>query len=395
MQRRSQCLQRLGGLGAVLLLSACAGLAPAPPVAPVALLADARFAPAPAGANPVAGDELFALSPAMRKFIGDEIEPRLRRKGPQRALLEALYTQGTLGIVYDAAQTRSAAQTFEARAGNCLSLVLMTAAFAKALDLDVVYQSAIVDDTWRRSGDLLLVSGHVNLTIGRRQVSRLGGLEIDNLTVDFLPPAELRGLRTRVIEEHTVRAMFMNNRAAEALVQGAGDDQAYWWARAAVQADPGFMAAYNTLGVIYLRRGLLAEADAMFGWLLARAPDDRRALANRIQVLDRLGRSDDAQALRLHLARVEPVPPFQDFERGREALQRGELQRARAFFARELERGGEGAEIHHLLAITYARLGDPVQAARQLALAVAQSRDGTEQARYGAKLARLRGSATP
>ena len=50
--------------------------------------------------------------------------------------------------------TRNAAEAFDARSGNCLSLVIMTAAFAKELGLPVRYQNVFVDEAWSRSGDL-------------------------------------------------------------------------------------------------------------------------------------------------------------------------------------------------------------------------------------------------
>jgi len=43
----------------------------------------------------------------------------------------------------------------------------MTAAFAKELGLQVRYQSAYITEAWRRKGDLLLLNGHVNVTLGQ------------------------------------------------------------------------------------------------------------------------------------------------------------------------------------------------------------------------------------
>ncbi len=95
--------------------------------------------------------------------------------------------------------TRNAAQAFAARSGNCLSLVIMTAAFAKEMGLPVAYQNVYVDETWSRIGDIYFSIGHVNLTLGRRHdPTSVRDDEADLLTIDFLPPSELRGLRTRV-----------------------------------------------------------------------------------------------------------------------------------------------------------------------------------------------------
>jgi transglutaminase-like putative cysteine protease len=56
--------------------------------------------------------------------------------------VQALYQPDQIRLEYDAAVTRNAAQAFEARTGNCLSLVIMTAALARELGLTVRYQSA-------------------------------------------------------------------------------------------------------------------------------------------------------------------------------------------------------------------------------------------------------------
>jgi tetratricopeptide (TPR) repeat protein len=185
----------------------------------------------------------------------------------------------------DTAATRNAAQAFDTRSGNCLSLVIMTAAFAKELGLQVQYQSAFVDETWSRSNNLYFASGHVNLTLGKRLFDAGGRFDTGRLiTIDFLSADEARRQRTRAITEATIIAMYMNNRSAEALVQGRLDD-AYAWARAAIAQSPTFLSAYNTLGVIYLRHGNLPEAERVLAEVLAREPDNTPALSNLAQTI--------------------------------------------------------------------------------------------------------------
>src|SRR5918993_844888 len=104
------------------------------------LFADARHAPP---AERIDARDIFALSPEMRAYLATQIEPRSFKVGRQSALLDALFTGGELKLDYDTALTRNASQAFAARTGNCLSLVIMTAAFAKALDLHVNYQKVL------------------------------------------------------------------------------------------------------------------------------------------------------------------------------------------------------------------------------------------------------------
>jgi tetratricopeptide (TPR) repeat protein len=224
--------------------------------------------------------------------------------------LDALYRQGQLRLQYDAGPTRNAAQAFQTRAGNCLSLVIMTAAFARHLGVPVHYQSVQVDDTYTQSGDLMLVSHHVNLVLGRRAPHRLfAGGQNDDMTVDFLPGEQLRGQRTQALDERTVLAMYFNNRAAEALAAGRPDEP-YAWAREAVRKDPAFLPAYNTLAVIYLRDGHLAPADAALQHVLTQAPSNASALTNLALLLERRGQAAQAQAVRQRLHRLEPEAPL-------------------------------------------------------------------------------------
>ena len=233
----------------VLLLSLLvAGCASAPPVPRDArFFRDAAFRPP---TEAIRGADVFALSPAMRAYLDAKVAGPAQKRGRQNALVDALYTHGDLKLEYDSEMTRDAAQAFAARAGNCLSLVIMTAAFAKALDLPVTYQKVFVDDEWARSGDLYVAIGHVNLTLGRRRTDE-GGFgyrvgrkpqESEGLTIDFLPPDDLRRMRTREIGEDAIVAMFMNNRAVEALAQDRVDD-AYWWAKASIGQSSEFLVA--------------------------------------------------------------------------------------------------------------------------------------------------------
>jgi Tfp pilus assembly protein PilF len=365
-------------------LAACAETPVPPPSA--ALFQDALFA---APSERVDADDVFALSDEMRQYIDNQLADSLRSKGFERGLVEALYKRSQLKLEYDSKVTRNAAQAFAARSGNCLSLVIMTAAFAKALGLPVTYQSAYADETWSRSGDLYFKSGHVNIQLGRRLIDRGNERESSRLMIDFLPAGELQGLRTTPISEATVIAMYMNNRAAEALARGEVD-AAYWWAREAMRQGPAFLSAYNTLGVVYLRHGDWAQADRVFARVLEREPGNTQALSNRAQALARLGRPEEAQALQRRLAQIEPHPPYHFYDLGRAAMDRGEYRTARELFAREVDRASYNAEFQYWLGLADFRLGDLESARKHLALAMESSATRDERDLYAAKLAWLR-----
>jgi tetratricopeptide (TPR) repeat protein len=392
--RQEHAMRRFAVALLALCLAACASAPLRAPGEPAARLFNDRLFAAPD--EPIRADAVFALSEEMRRYLREEIAEAARTKGARRALVDALFRTGGLRLEYDAEITRNAAEAFAARSGNCLSLVIMTAAFARALDLPVEFGKADVDESWARAGELYLLIGHVNVTIGHRpgldgNLPRLVAARARDpgaTTIDFLPPSDAQALRTQPIPEGVVLGMYLNNRAVEALTAGRVDD-AYWWAREAIVQAPGLLLAYNTLGAVYARHGDAADAERVFRHVLDAEPGNASALANLVPVLVALGRHDDARRVAAERDRVDRNPPFVHFRRGLAALQSGDARAARDEFAREVARDPGYHEFHFWLGIAHLRSGEPDLARRHLALALEYSTTRQDRDLYAAKLARI------
>jgi Tfp pilus assembly protein PilF len=371
----------------VAVLGAACTTRPVVPDTQAALFNDAAFQPA---GVPIAAADVFRMTPAMRDYFDREVAPTQLKRGVQRGLIDALYAREQLKLRYDNEYTRTAAEAFEARAGNCLSLVVMTAAFAKHAGMPVRYQSVSVDPSYGRRGNLFFSIGHVNVSLGRYlSVSSADARSSDWLTIDFLPQADTGRQRFATVEEPTLVAMFMNNKAAEALGAGRLDD-AYWWARAAIEQDRQLLIAYNTLGVVYRRHGDLDDAERVLRFALTLEPDNTNVLGNLAHLLADRGRTDEAQQLQLRLARLQPDPPFKYFDLGMEAMRRAEWASARDHFQREIDRDPDYHEFHFWIAQAYLRLGDAGRARKHLAAAIENSGTLDQQAGYSAKLQKLK-----
>jgi Flp pilus assembly protein TadD len=366
-----------------LLLAACAPL-PTLTRAPDGILHDELFA---APARPVDAGQVFALSEAMKKYAREELASQ-QYKGARQVLIDAV-SHGQLKLEYDSVMTRNAAEAFEAKAGNCLSLVIMTAAFAKAMNIEVQYNSALFGDQWSRDSNVYFLNGHVNVTLGKRpQDPKVLYDQAELMTVDFLPGSDIRGFRSVPVGEDTIVAMFMNNRAAEALVRGKLDD-AYWLAREGIRQSPEYWAAYNTLGVVYLRHGNPELAEPVFRRVLQSDPSNTRALANLALTLGRLGRDADAAAVDRQLARVEGDAPFHNFTAGLAAMEAGDFKGARNLFRKEARRAPEYHEFHFWLGLAELRLGNIDEARNEFSLALEASTTPRDHDLYASKLARL------
>ena len=366
-----------------LLLAACASAPPMPPAND--LFHDDLFG---APSAPIDRAAPLALSDAMRRYLAAKPMKLTRQADRRQQLIDALY-HGDLKLEYDAAITRTASQAFDARSGNCLALVLMTAAFAKELGLTVTYQAVLGEEGWDRADDLYIALGHVNLALEDRGAPIESRVAQRPMIVDFLPARDRNVLNTRPIAERTVIAMYFNNRAVESLTQRRLAD-AYWFAREAVREDPQLHSAYITLAVVYREAHQPGLAEQALLRVAERDPDNLNVLSNRVLVLRDLGRNAEADVLAQRLAQLDPHPPFSYFHAGRAALREGRLDDARRLFAKEVQRAPYHHEFEYWLAVTYAALNDPQQAALHLRKAMDVSTTRKDHDLYAGKLDRLK-----
>jgi Tfp pilus assembly protein PilF len=368
---------------AFLLLSACAST-PVARSSEASLFDDSLFAPQSETIDPVA---VFAPSPQMLAFIQSDIIPLQHEKGRQPGLVDALFDGRVPWLDYDTTLTRTAAEAFETRSGNCLSLVLMTASFAKQLGLDVRYQSVYTLEAWSRDDDLEYLTRHVNLILLLPPYD-------DQMLVDFAPVPPNTQQRVRVLEEGTVVAMYMNNHAVELLAQHQFD-RAYWWAKSAIEQDSNYLDAVNTLAVIYRAHGRPVEAERALRLVLASEPDNIVALDNLVRVLHEQGRDAESAAVARRVAELRPVPPFHNYDLGLAALKQGRYDVAKTLFQKEMRRDARYDKFHASLALAYFGLGEMAKARAQMAIAVDNSTTIADRAMYSRMLERLKSGQQP
>ncbi len=371
----------------LLILSSCA-LTPPPTALPNVdhLFIDTQFKPP---STPINADEVFALNDEMKRFIRVEMARQIKEKGTQGGLFDALYSDKQLRLFYDSERTRNAAETFDTRSGNCLSLVIMTGAFAKELGLRVHYQRVLVDESWTRNSGIFFASGHVNLVLGTTFYLSNNPVEsTQTMTIDFSPPEQTRAHRNEPISEQTIIAMYMNNRAAEALVRGQLDD-AYWLVREAIKQDASFLIAYNTLGVIYRHHRNIEAAEQVFNTVLAIDHKNLQAMSNLALLLREQARFEEANLIMARLEKAQPFAPYYFFDQGQTAFQRGDYELAKTFFQREVKRDQYNHEFQFWLAVSYFKLGETSQAKKHMSKAMETSTTRKDHDLYAAKLDRL------
>ncbi|MGM9514149.1 hypothetical protein ACS5PK_07845 [Roseateles sp. DB2] len=333
-----------------------------------AVLADDAFDGSTAALARMKADEALLFTDEMERFALRSLVNPADRGNSAQVLYGTLFERGRVMVEYSSDYTRNAHEAFRDRRGNCLSLALMTAAFAKRLGTGVRFQLLQSSELWSRGDQLSYLVKHVNVVLlGRLGENTMLGPYERGLTVDFVPP-NIRDLRAvKEVSEQTIVAMYLSNLASEALEESR-TDLAYQLIKQSLLKDPQLAEAYNTLAVILTRRSQMAKAEQALRISVRLAPDGLPGLTNLISLMEHRGGAAahaELVALRAHLKTLQARPPFADMEAGIQAFQAGELQQALAAFLRQRDRTGVDGRLQQYLAATYTRLGrlDEAQAA--------------------------------
>lgn len=325
-----------------------------------AVFADEFFDDATASLARKKSEEALLFTDEMEQFALRSLVNPTDRGNSAQVLYGVLFERGRVMVEYSSDHTRNAHEAFHDRRGNCLSLALMTAAFAKRLGVGARFQLLQSTELWSRGDQLSYLVKHVNVALlGRLGENTMLGPYERGLTVDFVP-ASIRDLRTvREVSEATIVAMYLSNLASESLEEGQ-TDLAYQLIKQSLIKDPQLAEAYNTLAVILARRAQMDKAEQALRVSIRLAPDGLPGLTNLISLLEsRSGAAAHAElaALRAHLKTLLSRPPFADMDEGVQAFQGGDLPRALSAFLRQRDRTGVDGRLQQYLAATYARLG--------------------------------------
>jgi len=245
-----------------------------------------------------------------------------------------------LGFRYRSHPTLSAAEGFEQRAGNCLTLVNLFVALARAADL-AAFPIEVEDfESFSRRGGTVLRSTHV---IGGLQVGGESGLQV--WTIDFLPDRPKTYRRVQPLTDARYAALFFNSVGVEALL--AGDlGRADRLFRVALDRDPGSAEAWSNWAVHAARSGDRRTAFERYETALELDPSHLPALTN-LAALHRLeGRETEAAALEERALAEKSQSPYFLADQALREIGRGRLEEAESLLRRARRIDDSIPEIH-------------------------------------------------
>ncbi|PHS15312.1 MAG: hypothetical protein COA86_13910 [Kangiella sp.] len=292
-----------------------------------------KFLPRPIITPP---EQILSLSSEHKKALRDYFNQKENRSMlPNKRL--AQYLEDYVENYFYFNQTLTANQSLAKSQGNCLSLAILTTAFANHLGIDIGYQ--LVDSTpvYQEENGIVLSSEHVRSLLYAPKQELQNGISFFSrsaIAIDYFPERNLRVKRQ--VNKNEFLAMFYRNRAAESLIQ-KNNILAYWQLRKALELKPNDQHAINMFALVHEYHGLKVHAEALFKYGIERTDDKLNILKNYEIFLQREERFKDAAKITRQLSSYKTKNPFDWIKRGNNSLAQGRHYEAKRYFKRALK----------------------------------------------------------
>lgn len=306
---------------------------------------------------------------------------------PKFALTEKHLRVATyLGLLLDqftySEKTYTAQQVIDAKGGNCLSLTMLTTAFARLVDVDIKYQLLEQNPTYSIDNNVLVTSDHLRavLTVAKTQSGRLN--TVSRIRIDYFDTDGYSYIDN--ISVPTQLSMFYSNIAAEQLV-ASNYDSAYAHAHQALKLDPNNASALNTIGLAHHKKGDEVGAERVFKFGLRSLSDDAIFVNNYANLLRRQKRDEELSVL-LKSAGQRRKHPWKWVQEGEAEYEHGNYRHALQHYQRAISLAPDLHQLYFLAGRASYAAGNKIASQNFLNKALALANDMGSKKAYKRKL---------
>lgn len=335
--------------------------------------------------------DVYGLSEAQRrKFLTWFESPPQQHLLPHRRL--AAFLENTLYGFSFSGSTHTAQEAAHKGEGNCLSLAILTAAYARLAGLEVKFQTVNSPPLYKKYDDLLIISSHVRTKIlkpvpsddstseNTLKIAR-GGIIIDYFS-------QFDDVTGGYVSGDEVTAMFYRNHVAQALIEKRYPE-AFWLAHKALTLAPEAPENITAMALALRRVGKGEEADNLYHRSVEAGIDNVALLSNYKKRLQMLGNHAQADEIDKLILDNEDSNPYAWVVLGHERLAAQQPRKAELLFKKALQLAPYLDDIYMGLARSYFLQGKRLLAEEALVQAHALAWDEKSKLQYEKKLSVL------
>ncbi|MCI2283133.1 hypothetical protein L3081_06630 [Colwellia sp. MSW7] len=282
-------------------------------------------------------DDIFKLTPYKESTILSLVQEKQAQGMKLHKALEAVFNTRLDNFTYYG-ETYNASTAMRLNKGNCMSLAILTTAYAKLLGLKFSYREVSTIPVYKREHDIVLSSSHVQTIIydadfvedkNTVYISKPG------IVIDYFPSKNNKV--GKYFNEATFTSMYYRNLAADALVE---DDlvKAFLLTEKAYNYNKQNVEVINLLAVIHRRAGDIKGAENIYKAGLQLEQSSLALISNYIMLLRKEQRYTEAQSYQAQLDQLDDPNPYHWLEQAYTAQNNNKIRAAIHYYNKALNR---------------------------------------------------------
>ncbi len=337
---------------------------------------------------PESESEIFSLTESQEKhFLEFYHSPENAELEGHERLNEYLLSFGDNFSYSD--YTKTAEITQQTASGNCISLAVLTTAYAQLVDLKVKYQLAIRVPVYQQFGSIIFNAEHVRTMVFENNFEIVDGV----MTIPGYSLIDYYPSRYSKIDGYISKEQFLGryyrNLAAEAL--GNNDNrEAFWMAKYSLESEAENADAINSIAVANRRSGQLEMAERFFEYGLKLTDNKLVLLKNYKLLLTQQGRISEVEEINKQLKAYNDKNPFEILTKAEQAFAENDFTKALDLYQTIISFAPYVHQAYFGIAKSEYKRGNLVAANEALQRALQETYDGEVKTVYQAKLSALK-----
>lgn len=254
-------------------------------------------------------DDIFELSKNQQETILLLVKQKQAQGLKLHQALASVLSSKLSNFTYYGA-TYNAEKTMRMNSGNCMSLAILTTAYAKLLGLKYSYREVNTIPVFEKRNNLILSSSHVQTILYDTEFVESPGVfyfQKPSVVIDYFPNKNNRVGKS--FTEPSFVAKYYRNLASNALVENKLA-KAFALAETALEHDKSNVETINLLSVIHRRSGDIQGAENIYQTGLKIDQSNLELLSNYIVLLRNQGRVEEAQDYQQKLDKLDDPNPY-------------------------------------------------------------------------------------
>lgn len=281
-------------------------------------------------------NELFELTAAQKTTFLSFYERYHQTGMKKHKVIERILTHNLSNFTYFG-RTYRASDAMALNQGNCMSLAILTTAFAKLINVEIDYRKMHSLPVFEKHGNVILSSSHVQSVLYDPTFVAAKDRFYFNkpsIVIDYFP--DNNDIRSKKLDFNQFVAMYYVNMASEFYIKG-NDDSAFVYARKANELDPRSSSALNLLALVHKNKGDLEIAEHIFQLALESDDKNVNVLGNYVDLLKLRGKWQQATLLRKKIDQVYDPNPYHWLEKAQLARIQKNYRKASQYYRKVIK----------------------------------------------------------